>query len=522
MLMTIVSTLTKTRLLFSALFLKLLFEISIDDYDYFWHLKTGEYIVLQRALPVGDIFSSTHLGQPWVLHEWLFEVVLYLMFAWLGTFGVKLLTVAIGVFTLGLLFVLIQRITRSLSMALALLLLLLVPFYGGLSPRPQLVTYFCFCFFLFVLVSYKYFGARVSLWLMPLLMVVWVNSHGGYVIGITLLGLFSICEWAGYWFNLRRQASQKKHLVRLTQVTCATVAASLINPSIFERWLYPFQVLGMAANEYIAEWQSPNFHELGGKLYLLLVILFLLSYVYVKRKPDLTEVVVPTFFLATGFLAVRHIPLAVLAIAPFFALSLRRCEVRPLTNSLRGTYLAKTYKRLIDSGPELGKKEFFLNWTLLASLGITLSVYAPTFQAKNDEKLNNKLPVNAASFVLANEISGNLFNTYEYGGYLIYRFWPDRKVFIDGRADMYGDKFVTDYIQIHDGKANWKNKFRALSIDYAIVGVDAPIRQLLREDASFVEVYSDPHHSVLLRKSEKYKTLLDRLQKQNGFKPLRP
>ena len=271
MLMTIISMLTKTRLLFSALFLKLIFQISIFDYDYFWHLKTGEYIVLQRALPVGDIFSSTHLGQPWVLHEWLFEVVLYLTFAWLGTFGVKLLTVTLTVFTLGTLFVLIRRISRSLSMALTVLLLVLVPFSIGISPRPQLITYFFFCIFLFVLVSYKYFNARVSLWLLPLLMVVWVNSHGGYVIGIALLGLFTVCEWASYWINFRRQPSQKKYLARLAQVACATVTASLINPSIFERWIYPFQVLGMSANEYIAEWQSPNFHELGAKFYLLMV-----------------------------------------------------------------------------------------------------------------------------------------------------------------------------------------------------------------------------------------------------------
>lgn len=503
--MTIFSTLTKTRLLFSGLFLVLLFQIPINDPDYFWHLKTGEFIVLQRALPAGDIFSSMYLGQPWVLHEWLFEVVLYLMFAWLGTFGVKLLTVILAVSTLGMLFVLVRRIGRSLSIAMALLLMVLVPFAGGISPRPQMITYFCFCFFVFVLISHKYFGARRFLWLLPLLTVVWVNSHGGYVIGIALLGLFTVCEWADFWIKPQQNPSQRKALVRLAKVTCASVVASLINPGLFERWLYPFQVLGMAANEHISEWQSPNFHALSAKWYLLVVLLFLLSYAYAKRKPNLTEAVVPTFFLATGFLAVRHIPLAMLVIAPFFALSLRRCEARGLTDRLGGTYLAKNFTRLTRSSPELGQKsEVFLNWTLLVSLGIALSIYAPSFQAKDNEKLNDLLPVNAANFVLANGISGNLFNTYHYGGYLIYRFWPVRKVLIDGRADMYGDKFFADFIHIYEGKENWKDKFRALSIDYAIVGIDAPIRQLLREDASFVEVYSDARHSVLLRNSAEY------------------
>ena len=107
-----------------------------------------------------------------------------------------------------------------------------------------------------------------------------------------------------------------------------------------------------------------------------------------------------------------------------------------MTDRLRGTYFAKIYKALIGSSPDLGKSEFVLNWIVLASLGIALSklaslgialsIYAPTFHAKDDEKLNEALPVNAASFVLANGISGNLFDTYHYGGYLLYRFWPDR------------------------------------------------------------------------------------------------
>ena len=142
-----------------------------------------------------------------------------------------------------------------------------------------------------------------------------------------------------------------------------------------------------------------------------------------------------------------------------------------------------------------------------------MPIYGPKFHAKADEQLNNFLPVNAASFVLANGISGNLFNTYHYGGYLIYRFLPNRKVLIDGRADMYGDKFFLDFHHIYSGRENWKIKFRELSIDYAIVGIDAPIRQLLREDASFVEVYSDKRHSVLVRNSAKYEALLDRLKK---------
>ncbi|WP_211451614.1 hypothetical protein [Collimonas antrihumi] len=513
MLMTITALLNKTRLAFIAVFLLLFFIQPLIDPDYFWHLKTGEYIVSRHALPAGDIFSFTRFGQPWVLHEWLFEVVLYGMFAWLGPLGVKLLTVTFAMSALGLVFVLTRRIGQSTSAASVLMLVALVPFVVGISPRPQLVTYTCFAIFLFVLLSHKYYNAGRSLLLLPFLMIIWVNAHGGYVIGIALISLFTACEWISYWIGPVRAHQQKQRLVWLTQVTCATTLASLINPGFLAHWLYPFQVLGMAANERIQEWQSPNFHDFGPKAYLALVLLFILSYTFASRKPDVTEILIPSFFLVIGFLAARHIPVAVLAVTPFIALALSRGTIAAISRGWLRSSLATWCVKWLSS-KELGQGEFVLNWIVLAILITSLVAYAPTFHSKDKEKANEVLPVNAASFVAANGITGNMFNNYGEGGYLIYRLSPALKVFIDGRADMYGDKFFTDFLDIYEGKANWKEKFDRLSIDFAIVGKDAPIRQLLLADGSFKEVFLDEHHSVLLRDIQKYHALLSRSANQ--------
>jgi hypothetical protein len=136
---------------------------------------------------------------------------------------------------------------------------------------------------------------------------------------------------------------------------------------------------------------------------------------------------------------------------------------------------------------------------LLAVLVIFLALSAPLFRAKELRKIKEMQPVAAVDFVIAHRIQGNVFHNYNYGGYLIYRLSPGRKVCIDGRVDVYGDKFFADYLDIYDGKASWKEKFDKLAIDFAIVDKDAPIRQLLLAGSGFEEVYHDQRHSVLLR-----------------------
>ena len=509
MLIKAAALLTKTRLVFVALFVVIILVLPLTDPDYFWHLKTGEYIVTHRALPAGDIFSLTHAGQPWVLHEWLFEVVLYGAFAVWGPFGVKLLTALLAVATLGLTFALTRRMGQSPFVAFVLIMCGGFVFTSGWTPRPQLVTYLFFVLFLSILLHFKYHGARRALFALPLLMVAWVNFHGGYVIGIALTFLFTGAEWLNYWFGAARAPAQKQRLVHLSLIATATLLASLVNPEFVGHWLYPFQVLGMEANQTIQEWQSPNFNDIRSRVYLLLCGLFLLSYIYAAPKADMTELLIPGFFLFNGFMSVRHIPLAVLTVMPFIALALARGSTAACAARWQGSMLGRRYASTAASGKQLGQVEGVLNWIVLAAIVMLLLLYQPLLRAKA-AKQAERLPVAAADYVIAHRIGGNMFNVYGDGGYLIYRFGPQQKVLIDGRADMYGDKFFKDYHDIYLGRASWKEKFDRLAIDFAILDNNAPIRQLLLADGSFKEAFRDKRHSVLLRTVPRQATLLSR------------
>jgi hypothetical protein len=510
MMMTVIKLLNMRRLTFISMFMVLLATLQLTDFDYFWHLKTGEYIVTQGALPDGDVFSYTRPGQPWVLvlHEWLFEVLLYGMFTWLGPLGVKLLTATLSMTALGITYALLRRLAVSPSIAFALLLALFIPLSPGISPRPQLVTFVFFASFLYVLLSYKYFQTSRYLLALPLLMVVWVNAHGGYMLGLALAGLFVACEWANYWILGERDGEQKQRLVRLTLVVVATVLASAVNPGFLGHWLYPFQVMGLEATRQISEWRSPAFHDWGTRGYLMLVLAFFASYTYTARKPDFTELIIPAFLMVLGFIAIRHIPLAALTLPPFIAIALSRGPATGLSTLWQRMGLARFYKRWIGGGKQLGNGEYLLNWLLLLAIAIGLSLYYPIYHADDDDEANASLPVKAAEFVANAGITGHMFNTYHFGGYLIYRFYPAQKVFIDGRADMYGDAFFNEYQEIFGVTPGWKKTFDKYQIDYVIIGRDAPLRQLLQARGDFRLVYDDKYNSVLVRNAPRYADII--------------
>jgi hypothetical protein len=493
--------LSKTGLVGCIVFVLLLTVMPLTDPDYFWHLKTGEYIVAQRALPAGDVFSFTRAGQPWVLHEWLFEVGLYGAFAAGGERGVVLLTVTLALGALALAFAAARRVARSAGAAWIATSAGALAFAGGVAARPQLVTYLCFAFTLSALLAFKYADRTRALFALPFVMVVWVNAHGAYAIGVALMLLFAGCEWLAWAMRPVRDAGQKRRLVRLTQATVLVVLASLANPGVFERWLYPFQVLGMAVNEFIQEWQSPNFHEFGPKAFLGLALLYFVSSTYAVRKPDLTELALPLVFTVQGCISMRHVPLAALVLVPFTALALARGPLAALDGAVRGVRPVRWYlARRGAAGPDLGAKEFVLNWALALAFAACFPAWVHRHQPGSAGRTGASVPAKgAADFVEAHRIGGKLFNQYADGGYLIYRLAPQARVVVDGRADVYGDRFIKDYLDVYQGAADWQAKFERLGADLAVLPLDAPIRQLLLAHTPFREVYRDKHYSVLQR-----------------------
>lgn len=495
------SLLDKRTLILLAAFLGLLATRSLSDPDYFWHLKTGEYIVTNGMLPDGDIFSHVRFGQEWVLHEWLFEVILYGLYAIGGEFAVHLMTASLGLLAVLIVARCALRATGDQAAVFIAVALAFAAFAGAIVPRPQLISYCLAAYYLSALIEFKYHRADVSMLWIPVAMIIWVNAHGGFLVGVAFLFAFAACEWVrAYFCGAYSDPADRARLTRLTRVCALTLAATLVNPDFIWHWNYPLMVLGMKANAVIVEWQSPNFHVPGpAQAYLLMASVFALAYMYASRKRDITEIAIPGLFILNGFISVRHIALASLVAVPFMALALHDGVLDRIGDWWRSSRLARTLGRIPGARHELGTHEYVLNWVLLLVLATTFIALRPTIERNKAAELARTYPVKAVDFVIERGIQGRMYNDYNHGGYLIYRLAPQVKVMIDGRADVYGDDFIKDYGIISTGHQGWQEKLATLNVDFAITAVDAPIRQLMMHVEGFREVYVDKDFSVLLR-----------------------
>lgn len=488
---------------FFAIFLSILARYRLPDSDYFWHLKTGQYLLENGSLPKGDIFSYTYADQPWVLHEWLFQLLLAGIHSTLGSFGIELMVAIVATATLLIIYATINRIINKPLVTLCFVILSYIFISFGVAPRPQLFTLILFATFLYVLIGFKYFRANRGLFILPPLMVLWVNFHGGFVVGLALLFLFTVCEWLKFLTVEYRDVEQRRRMEMLSLSVMITLLFSLINPYFINHWLYPFQVISMkTANVLIMEWHSPNFHIHWFKLYFILIYFFFIFTIYRQNKVDITELALPLFFITMGLISQRHIPLTAIVLFIFIAVAyIQKPFYQIVPEQLQKINLL-WHNKLKKYDQDLGEKEYIINWLLLVLLICVFLILYPINKADNDKRTVPFLPIKATEFILKEDIKGRMFNYYDYGGYLIYQLYPAQKVFIDSRADLYGDDFLNEFIEISNGRENWAKLFDKHNIDYAVIPRDLALRQLLLARGDFKQVYEDDISSVLLKNNE--------------------
>lgn len=504
---------------FAVIFLVLFISIVLSDPDYFWHLSAGQFIWENKALPSADVFSYTFADKPWVLHEWLFEIILFGVYSLSGGFGVKLFTATFATATVLVAYGIAKRLLGKPYWAFFLALIFFYQIVPNISPRPQLITFLMFAIFLRILVNFKYFTDMRMLWLLPVLMVIWVNSHGGYVAGLVLVLLFVACEWLMFVLLQQKNTMQKQRLKKLTIIAVVTIAATLLNPYFLDHWIYPFTVMNMDASQnLITEWRSPDFHTFRWKLFLLLVFSALTAAIYSEKRPDFTEIVLSVFFIAAAFISIRHAPISVLGILFFASVTLGHVPFAKIFSYVKLEQLAMHYRRFVGKGSDLGKKEFLFNWIMLVITLTGCLLYYPVFHAKDEDKANKTVPVKAVQFIKDAGIKGRVFSVYHYGGYLINQFYPEQLVFIDGRADLYGDKFIQEYLEIVEARAGWKEKLEKHQIDYVILARKSALVELLQTSADFKLIFEDEVNAVLLKNDARYAAIISKYAKTGAGK----
>jgi hypothetical protein len=445
------------------------------DFDYWWQRRTGEYIVTGGGIPRHDIFSFSVAGTEWTDHEWLAQVAMYAIDASIGYLALFVAFIALGVAAYALVYGLLR--SRGATEMQAALLTLPIAVFGATywRPRPAMFTVLFMTLFLIELTRAR--AERRSLWWLAAAMALWANLHGGYVLGLGLLAMFSLAQrldGGGAGTTWKRGAA----------VAALAFAATAISPYTYKLWLYPVSYLvgDNASLELVDEWKSADFHELRSIPFGALLLATMVAGVATRRF-DAWRTCLVLVFGAMALQSMRHQPL--FAIVWSVAVGLSVIERWPAWGGAVRRDSAATA----------------MNWALLAgglaALATVIAV-SPQGLPTRDPPVggSNAVPFSGADFIVEYDPHARVFNEYGWGGYLIDRIYPSGgRVFIDGRADVYGG-LVRDYVRATRGDG-WEQVFARHEIDMALLPPYLPLVRELRA-AGWVEVLEDDVQVLLV------------------------
>lgn len=454
------------------------------DTDTWWHLRIGQSI-LQSGLVTTDTLSHTMAGQPWLNHSWGAQVVMAIFWQ-AGLAGLAVYTALLA--TGGLIFVFLTCRGNTYLRVFAIVLAAATASVFW-SARPQMFSFFFSAVAVWLLWGEVRRTSR-RIWVYPVMMAVWANLHAGFSIGFILLGLFIAGEALGNLFARGpREGVTWRGVGRLVLIGLVSLAAILINPRGADLLAVPFQTLGIGAlQNFIQEWASPNFHERQSWPFLVLLFATLGAAGASPRRLTWTEFLPVT---GTAFLALtgaRNIALFAVVATPVLTLHLdslltaRGWEVRPLTTA--------SPRMALVNAVLIGVVSFVV---LLYGVGLFIN------PDKVREAMALALPVEAVEALNETAPAGNLFNSYNWGGYLSY-FAPEYPVFVDGRTDLYGDAFLTEqYYRTAVAAPGWQETLDRYGIGAALIEPESGLSYALRASGDWRATYEDDRAVLFVR-----------------------
>jgi hypothetical protein len=447
--------------------------------DTWWHIRYGEEILSTGKWPAVDTWSFTVSGFPRLAYEWGGEVVMALSERLGGLRGLHVLGMALTTAVLLLVYYYAWLRSRK-SKAAFLATLLIVPLASlSFTVRPQLLGYI---FLLTTLICLERFrtGTKKNLWMLPPLFLVWVNTHSSFSLGFLVLGIYWASglvsfECGGVRAELWRPA-QRLHL----ELVCLLSLLVLpITPYGSRLATVPFDVASSLPLNFarVREWEPIDFGLWQAKLLLVLILAFLVAQVILRPTYRLEELALFVFASYSAFVHVRFVILFALIIAPLAAGLIARW--------------VSAYKPAVD--------KFALNAALILLAAVAIATHFPS-RTELDREVAGSYPVKAVGYLRRHPLPGPTFNDYGWGGYLIWKLGADRRVFIDGRGDVYEYAGVfSDWARIADVTPEALARLRAYSVRSCLIGSRSPLATVLALRPEWKRVYRDELSAVFFR-----------------------
>ena len=468
----------------------------LGDGDTGWHLRTGEWILANRRVPDQDIFSYTKAGQPWFAWEWLWDLSFGWMHQHAGMAAVILASLFVLCCTSVLLFRLVRR--QSGNALIAILIMFLVT--GGSAvhwlARPHLFT------LLFTVIFYSMLervneGNTRLLWWLPALMVVWTNLHGGFFVGLILVGAYAGGELLRALFEARsearKQATARAIPFLVAGTTCAF--ATLINPYFYHLHAHIFEYLtDKYQYQNIVEFQSFNFHHPVTVFFEPMLLMGLAAAVWSLARRDYIHALLLAGWAHLALVAVRNTPIfMIVASVPVAGMLQKMIEDLPDSNV--ADWLRQAASRAARFAADFAETDSIPRLHL-ASAGATCLLialfYAPNAPAKCRAEYDAAhYPAKAVELLRKAGPSETIFTDDAWGGYLIYRLYPANKVFIDGRSDFYGSTFNEKYLDVMNVRYDWEKNLDQYHVNAILLPVAAPLAATLKQSPRWRAIYDD-------------------------------
>lgn len=467
-----------------AFFITILFAVSLQghmllnaDGDIGRHITIGKYIAQYRTIPTTDVFSHTMQGEALVPHEWLAQLTFSQIHSLLGLDGIVLLISLLITATFTLTYREIRK--RSVTTLVAISVASLAAFASSLHwlARPHIFT------FLFVGIwTYMLANKNSKVWYFPIIMLIWVNIHGAFITGFAIW----LAYFAGWLWDYLHKSSDAATGVRLGLIGLSSFAVTFINPVGTDLW---GTSVGYYGNQFLVnstvEYLSPNFHNWSTWPFLIMLVILLLGIGFnVKLKTH--EAFLIAGWTILSLYSARNIPLFAVVTAPYVATVIQ--AILPKIS------LLQKFESTINN-VEKNHKGYLLPILTVVIL-VSNSISHKGYDTSNSFD-PNKFPVQAVDWLEGNPQDGKMFNNFIWGGYLLYRSFPQEQVFIDGQTDFYGEAFTREYAQVVSLDEGWQDILAKYDVSWVIIQTGKPIIQALQSELNWNVVYQDNTATIL-------------------------
>ncbi len=498
----------KRRIIFrrviQALIVVVIFLMAISaigsENDIFWQFKMGESIWEHHDFPIHDPFNFSNPGAVWTLEEWMPATLFYVLFKHFGPAALILLKAGIIALTFSLFFVLFNK--RKVNLYLSLLVFLLAAMVntrGVWAVFPSIFEYLFLVLTFFILEYFERYTWKFTVLGLCALALIWANSHASFFL-LTFI-LLAYVFGSIFASKLKKRFSGYEPAGRIldhgSQIKLAVAAAfsfvaPFLTPNGYWTFIYPLRISLGKFTGYISEYQKYyqvwnwDFSDFVHGFTLILIVVLVLLFVFSIRRLNPIDVILGALFIGLSQLAVRHV--AIFAIVALYLISK---YISVWFGEYRGIFARTLVKDIILILVVFSFAFYYKTRVVPFGLGMTEEGY----------------PKQAAEFINNNKIAGNMFNHYNYGGYLIWKM-PDYKVFIDGRLEMYEGEAGDDYRNILEGSKESLALLDKYKVNFVLEYSRDPIVETLLESDNWRFVHRSDIYSVFVRNSEENKVVI--------------